>query len=152
MSAEAKVQNSLQIRKTDSTTNVVQVDYQSRPTSFTVDVSGAKGPLPGSVSISASGTDIDLSQLTSPGMVHFMNQSAVDYVDLGVYEPATGTFYPLFELGPGESYVMKFSRNFGEEVSGTVTGTGTVATNNTLRARATLASAPVNLFVGAFER
>lgn len=149
MADEARVQCSLGIRKVDSATGVVQLDYQSRPTAFTVDVSGAKGPSPGAVSISLSGTDIDLSQLTLPGLVAFQNLDATNYVDVGVYEPGTGVFYPVFEVGPGEVYVMKFSRNFKEQWSGTVTGTGTDAANNTLHGRAN--GAAVNLYVGAFE-
>lgn len=147
MANEARVTTSLTIRKVSGT--IVLLD-ERHSDSFAVDVDGAAGPTPGLVSISTSGTDVDFSRLTYPGLVRFKSLDATNYVDVGAYEPATGVFYPLFEVGPGESYVHKLSRNLGEQWGGTVTGTGTDAENNTIRMRAN--GAAVNMYVGAFER
>lgn len=148
MANEAQIQSGLRVLKRSGT--ITLMDYNARPSAFLATVTGTKGPLPGSVTASVSGTDVDFSGLTKPALCRLMNQDATNYVDVGIYEPATGTFYPLMELQPGETYVIRLSRNFAEEISGTVTGTGTVAENNRLRLRANTAS--VNVLVEAFEQ
>lgn len=152
MSSEAQIRSSLYIRIQDSTTGITRLQYQSNPIAFNADVSTPGGPSPGRISVSPGGTDVDLSKLVNPGLYRIMNTDLTNYVDFGIYEPATGTFYPLLEIMPGETYVGRFSRNLGEEVSGTVTGTGTTATNNTVRLRATQSTSAVDVILEAFEK
>lgn len=146
MANEARVTNSLSIRKQSGT--VIQIDYQSRPNSFSVDVTGTKGPVPGAVAISTGGTDVSFAELTTPSLCRIHNQDATNYVEYGIWEPATSTFYPFGEIGPGETYILKLSRNFLEEYSGT--GTGTTAPTNTFRMKAN--GAACNVLVEAFEK
>ena len=145
MSDEARVQSSLSILKQSST--VVQIDYQSRPTTFTVDVAGAKGPVPGSIDVSVAGTDVDFGELTQPSLCQIHNQDATNFVEFGIWDPEGSVFYPLGEVGPGETYTLKLSRNLQEQFQ---TGTGTTgADTNRLRIKADTAACHV--FVGAFE-
>jgi hypothetical protein len=115
--------------------------------SFNANVAGTKGPVPGAVTISTAGTNIDLSQLTTPGLCVLRNLDVTNYVEYGIREPATGFFYPLGEILPGEDYVLRLSRNIGEEY--TNTGTGTSASTNTLHMKAN--SAAVVVSVEAYE-
>lgn len=142
MADEARVQVNLQIRRGN-------IDYSSRPTTFTEDVTGEIGPTPGAVAITTLGTDISFSQLTTPGFVVFHNLDDTNFVEWGIYEPATDRFYPVGEIGPGEIYVMKFSRNLLEEYY-PATGTGTSAPTNTFRMKANTASCVV--VVECFEK
>jgi len=151
MSNEAQIRSSLQIRIVDPTTNVLQIQYTSNPVQFQGNVSVAKGPSPGLVSVTPNGTDVDLSKLTEPGYVRMMNQDATAYVDVGLYVLATGIFFPLFEIKPGESYIYRFSRNLFEEVVGSTTGTAAGTPFATLRIRATTNHSAVNVLVEAFE-
>lgn len=140
MADEAVLRTSLAIRKGN-------VDYSSKPAGFSADVTGEKGPTPGAVAVTTYGTDISLSQLTTPGFVRLMNLDATNYVEYGIYYTAGNKFLPLGEIGPGESYVLKFSRNLFEDYAGT--GTGTSADVNTFRIKANTASC--NVLVEAFE-
>lgn len=142
MSNEARVTSSLSITKGSLT-------YRSAPTGFSADVSAANGPTPGVVSCSVTGTDLDFSRLARPALCWLQNLDDVNYVTVGVYEPGTGVFYPLLELLPGESYVIRLSRSVGEQQQGTVTGTGTDAVNNAVRVRAS--GAACNVRVEAFD-
>ncbi len=103
-------------------------DWQSKPTAYSYDVSGSKGPSPGSLVVPAGGKIVDLSQLTEPGPCIMRNLHDTDPVDVGIRDPDNGRFYPLIELQPGNKpqYVY-LSRNLLEEFSNT--GTGTVAGN-----------------------
>lgn len=141
MANEAQIRSSLAIR-------AGEIDYQSRPTAFRVDVEGRFGPSPGTVAVGTTNTgqQIDLSAFTTPGMAVIQNYDSVNYVEIGIYEPVTSTFYPLLEIGPGELYVMKLTRNLLEEY----VGTGTSGPTNELRARAT--GGTCNVFFGIFER
>lgn len=141
MADEIQVQSSLTI-KADN------VQYVGRPASFRADMTGRAGPTPGAVLISTAGTEVSLTALTTPGFVQFTNQDDTNYVEVGIREPATGYFYPFIELLPGESFVMRFSRNLLEEYQGT--GTATSAATNQLWAKAN--SAELYLYVGAFEK
>lgn len=142
MANEARITNSLNIV-------VGNLNYQSRPTSFTADVSVGKGPTPGLISASLTGTDVDLSLLDRPGLCWIQNLDTTNRVEVGVYEPSTGTYYPLLELLAAECYPLRLSRNLREQFAGTVTGTGTDTTNNTLRIKAYGAACSVR--VEAFE-
>lgn len=131
MSDEATVMSALNLRKTSG--SLVVLEYMSRPAQFQADVDGTKGPVPGAFTVLRTGTIVDLSQLTIPGFYRVMNLSSDEgnYVEYGIYDPQTDVFYPWGEMGPGESYVGKFSRNLQEEYSGTGTGT-TAATNKVM--------------------
>ena len=161
MSNEITVTTSLYIRKTNSTGQRSLIEYRSGPSSFRADLDtdAPKGPVPGALAVPTTGIDVDLSQLTTPGMcwLHHMGLAAgtdltMTYdqypVEYGIKEPATGFFYPLGELLPGESYVIRLSRNLEEEY--TDTGTGTSTPTNTLHLKATGGTCVVR--VDAFER
>jgi len=145
MADEARIQNSLFL-KTGG------LEYQSRPTAFTLDVSTGAGPTPGLINVSVSGTDLDLSQLTTPGLAVFQNLDLTNYVTLGPYEPDTDFFYPFIELPPAETnegkpFVMLLSRFLKREL----TGTGTlVGYNSTIRLVAKTATCKVKVEV--FEK
>ena len=138
MSNEATVRGSLQI----STTNL---KYRSYPTSFQADVSGEVGPTPGAFSASTDGTDVDLTELTTPGLAIIKNLDATNYVEVGIWDGLE--FYPLIEIGPGEQYPVKLSRNIGNSYG---TGTGTLGADTSMRIKADTAACVV--VVEAFER
>ena len=148
MADEATIRSGLQILKRDSTTGITLMDYQGRPQSFTADVDGTKGPTPGAITVSAvSGTDIDLSELTTPGLCRLMNMDANNPIHVGRYDPDSQRFYPLIKLLPGETYVVRLSDLVEDEWSGT--GTGTTSTASTFRAYAENADSVLS--VEAFE-
>ena len=150
MSNEATIRTSLQIRKTNTAGDLVLMDYQGRPTDFQCSVAGAKGPTPGAVTVSIMGTAIDLSQLTVPGLCRIMNEDPTNFVEYGINENTTNKFYPLGEIGPGESYILKLSRWLGREWAEPGTGTGTaLGSDNKLMMRANAAAC--NVLVEAFE-
>lgn len=139
MANEAQVRVSLQIRKG-------LMAYQSSPTSFNADVAGSKGRTPGTITVGTNATNVDLSQLTTPGLVWLQNLDASNYVEWGVHDGLL--FHPLGEILPGECYVLRLSRNLGEEEQ--ATGTGTTGVVNSLCLRANGAACRVT--VDAFER
>lgn len=122
MANEARISFSLSITKGN-------LEY-TKAGNFQADVTGTKGPVPGALAISTSGVTIDFSELSTPGLVVFKNLDDTNFVEVGAY--VSTTFYPLFELLPGESYLLRLSRNLG-----------------TLRARANTAA--INLSIEAFE-
>jgi hypothetical protein len=141
MANEARVTCSLYVRRGS-------LFYQSQPSSFQADVSTTKGPSPGAITVSTDGTDVDLSQLVTPGLCRLMNLDDNNYVQYGIWDPTPGIFYPLGELLPGEFTVLRLSRNLGEEYTGV--GTGTTAPVNSLRIKADTAACVV--LVEAFEK
>ena len=104
MANEARISSSLSIEKGN-------LDYASRPSSFTADVATAAptGPSPGSVLVATAGTDIVLTQLTTPGYVVLKNYDSTNFVEYGIWDGAN--FHELGELQAGEVYVLRFSRN-----------------------------------------
>lgn len=142
MANEAQLRVSLSIRTGN-------LSYQSSPTAFLGDVIGSKGPTPGAISVSTAGTQVDLSQLTTPGYYRFANLDETNYVEYGIYDPQTHVFYPFGEILPGESYVGRFSRNVQEEYLGP--GTGTHAGTESNRLMFLAHGASVNVLVEAFE-
>jgi len=129
-------------------TDPIQIDYVSRPTSFRADMTGVLGPTPGAFVATVLGTDVDLSTLTTPGFCRISNQDATNYVTVGLWDPEGTDFFPIFEVWPGESYVMRLARDIQEEYE---TGTGTTGANtNRLRIKADTASC--NVLVEAFEK
>lgn len=145
MASEARITTSLSIQKRSGT--IPLIDYISRPSSFQADVDGTKGPTPGSVLISVNGTNIDLTQLGTPGLCRFFNKSASYAVLVGRWDEALANFYPFLMLKPGESYVVRLAPDVEDEYSGT--GTDTTASVTTLRAIAL--GQDVDLLVEAFE-
>lgn len=139
MSNEATVSSGLVINKNS-------LQYQSRPASHRVDVTGTKGPTPGALAVAVTGVNVDLSQLTTPGLCRITNleSSGGNYVMVGKYDGTS--FHPLMEVGPGESYVIKLYRYLSAEW----VGTGTPADVNTMRLMADTAA--VNVLVEAFEK
>jgi len=138
MANEAQIRSSLQI----TTTNI---EHRSYPTAFNADVTGELGPTPGAFLATVAGTDVDMSEITTPGFCEVKNYDATNFVEVGVYDD--GGFHPLLEVGPGEFYTIKLSRNLGSQFG---TGTGTTDTGVTLRVKADTAACKV--YVGAFER
>lgn len=146
MANEATVRTGLSI--TNVTT--AKFNYRSPQQGYTASVTGTNGPTPGGMQVSESGTDLDFSRLTAMGgLFEAINYDLTYRVEIGIYEPATGTFFPFLELLAGESFVGRLSRNVTEQFDGTVTGTGTFAENNTVRAKSY--GGPVNIFFGAFD-
>lgn len=141
MANEARVQTSLQIVNGN-------LKRTGQASVFNADVTGAKGPVPGAFTASTSGTDVDLSELTTPGFCVITNLDATNYVEYGTYDVANSKFHPLGEIGAGEAYLIKFSRNLFEEYTGA--GTGTTADINRLRIKANTASC--NVVVEAYEK
>ena len=142
MSQEARMQVSLQIKRGSAI-------YQSQPTAFTADVSGFNGPVPGTVSCSQRGTDIDLTQLTTPGgLIRIMNLDAANWIEVGAYDPLLHHFTPMQEYKPGESFIWRMSRKLGTEM-GTGTGTGTLESGIRLRIKGV--NAAVIVLVEAFD-
>lgn len=120
------------------------------PGAFTATVVGRKGPSPGTVHISVTGTDINLSELDDPSLCAMYNPG--DYpIDVGIYDPQRGRFYPMIRLLAGEGYPMRFSPYLLGELGPGTGGTGTIgADTNTLRA---ISQGGVGLlFVGAFDQ
>jgi len=112
MSNEARVNTQLQITKGN-------LQYRSSPTAFLGDVTGAVGPTPGAIEVPITGVDVDFSVLTTPGYCRIYNFDDTNFIIWGAHD---GTdFYPLGEVRPGESYVLRLYRYLG----GLGTGTGT---------------------------
>jgi hypothetical protein len=142
MSGEIDVRVTLNISKNN-------LQYRSFPSNFVADISGTtgKGPTPGAMLVTVGGKDVDLSQLNTPAMCIFKNlevTGTLDYVTVGIFE--NPDFYPLMELLPGEIYIVRLSRNLGDEMHGTVGTTGGM----TLRLKSHLGNC--NVSVEAFEK
>lgn len=133
MANEATIQHSIVISKDN-------LKFRPAPVNFRSNVSGTKGPVPGAVRVSVLGTDIDFSELTTPGIVRITNISLLYFVEFGVYNGST--FFPVGELLPGESYIFRFSRYLNQGYVGTGTGT------DSFRIRG---QAPCDVVVEAFE-
>lgn len=147
MANEATIIVSLGIRVPDANNNIL-LDYQSRPTSFRVDVSEARGPTPGTILATTDGVDVDLSLLTTPGLCRVTNLDDTNYVVFGRWDNDNTLFYPMIEVGPSESYIFKLAQDIGSEYS----GTGTVEGGNTSTLRVKADTASCYVLVEAFER
>lgn len=148
MSNEAQVRAGLTIRKVDPTTGIIQIAYNGGRGAFQATVTGAKGPSPGAFTADTDGTDVDFSNLQTPGLALFRNLDLTNFVTYGIRDPESDLFFPLGEILPGEEYVFRLSRNLQEQQVGTSTGTSGGSTNR-LHFRAD--TAPVNVSVEAFE-
>lgn len=146
MADEAQVRSSLQITKKTSS-GLTRLEYRSQPTVFTADVTGTKGPVPGALTVTVDGVDVDFSELTVPALCRLQNQDDTNFFEYGIWDPESSTFFPLGEVLAGETYTLRLSRNLQEEFQ---TGTGTTgADTNRLRLKADTAS--LNALVEAFE-
>lgn len=131
MAEEADVRVSLTIRKG-------YINYQSAPDQFFADVSVGNEPVPGVVTVTTDGVDVDLSTITEPGLCRMVNFGPTNYIEWGIWDPQTLIFYPIGEILPGETYVVRLSRNLMEQYGGT--GTGTTGPENRLRMKANVAT------------
>lgn len=147
MADEIQVTSSLLIRKLTSDGTAVQLEYQSRPSAFRDDMTGAVGPSPGAIAVSRYGTNIDLSQLAHPGWCRFMNLNEANPIKVGVYNTDQSEFYPFLRLKAGQSVVVPLDPDINDEYA--ATGTGTTGELNTLRAISENADGV--LLVEAFE-
>lgn len=84
-----------------------------------------KGPSPGAITATTEGVVVSFSELSMPGWCRIQNIDSFSYVEYGLYDSANSLFIPLFELPPGISNVVKFSRDFKYYFGGDQTGTGT---------------------------
>lgn len=145
MPNEATINSSLSIRKVSGA--LILLDFRSGGSQFTATVTGTKGPVPGAMTATLVGVDIDFSELTRPALCHIKNLDATNFVTVGIWDPETNKFYPVDEILPGESYVRRLSRLLSAELG---TGAGTTGPNtNSLRLKADTAS--VDVVVSAFE-
>lgn len=85
------------------------LSYSSLPTQCQANQSVANGPSPGAVSVATGGTDIGLSQLTTPAWARVINLDLTNFVTIGIYKSAV--FYPLIEILPGQLAVFRLSRS-----------------------------------------
>lgn len=142
MANEITVRNSLSVKNGN-------LDFRSNPTVFKADMTGLDGPTPGTITCAvAPGTDVDLSELSTPGMCFVQNLDATNYVTIGIRDPENNLFFPFMELLPGEFSVFRLSRSVEEEFA---TGTGTVGAN-TNRIRVVANNSACNVFFAAFEK
>ena len=145
MADEAQVRVSLSIRKTSGI--ITMIDYQSRR-AFSADVTGTKGPTPGALTIPVGGKVVSFEELSTAGFCMLHNLDTTNYVEYGIRDPDSDRFYPLGEIGPGETYILKLTRNLNEEYIGT--GTGTSSPGNQFFMKANTADVVVS--VECFER
>lgn len=92
------------------TINKSPLQYMSRPGQFRADVAVGKGPTPGAFTVTAAGTDADLSQLDTPGLVWMQNLDAAIEVEWGIWDGAS--FFGVGRLLPGEIALFRFSEEF----------------------------------------
>lgn len=141
MSNEATVRTGMQII-------VGGLTYRPPTAAFNVNVSAAKGPTPGLVVVPILGVNVDFSELTVPGLCRIINYDTTNFVTYGLGDSVTNEFYPLGEIGPGESYIIKLSRNLSIDQDELTTGTG----SGVKAFRLVADSAPCNCSVEAFEK
>lgn len=148
MADEATIRSQLLILKADDGGRIL-LQYDSRPSAFTATVTGTKGPTPGAITVPTAGVDVDLSGLTIPGLCRFMNNDDVNFVTYGIWDPAGVRFYPLGEILPHETFVLRLSRDIRDETGTGDPGTAVLDTDNKLRFKASVAA--VVCMVEVFE-
>jgi hypothetical protein len=145
MAAEIQVRVSLSINKGN-------ISYgPTRPNAFAADFLGNSGPTPGMVVIATSITVINLANLaTMGGWCRIENYDQTNFVIIGAYDADAAVFYPVLDLLPGESIVVRLSRFLTKELTPSA-GTGSVdIVASSLAAKADIA--PCNLLVEAFDK
>lgn len=113
MANEANLTLSLSINKPP-------LQYQSRPGQFRADVAVGKGPTPGAFTCVPAGTDADLSELDTPGLVRIqsLEETGGEPIEWGIWDGAT--FIGVGRLLPGELALFRLSSEFA---NGTTTNT-----------------------------
>jgi len=126
------------------------LSYSNRK-SFRFTVTGTLGPLPGGLTIPKTGRIVDFQGfIVEPGACEVANFDETYSFEVGIYDLQTNVFYPLMEVGPGESYPLTLSRNLLEQYNDT--GTATSAPENKLMLKGIGNPTPINGYLGAFER
>lgn len=154
MSNEIDVRVSVRVRKDNPSGLGGTIEYQSSQ-AFRVDMEGYGGPSPGDLIIPLVGRDVYFTELAAPGLAVISNHGGVDgdssheYVSYGIYDSTTDIYFPLGELLPGETYVLRLARTLHQEFPD-ASGTGTTADENYLRFKAH--GAPCRVSLNAFER
>lgn len=152
MANEITVVISLGINNTASTPPG-NVQYQNRDTGWRANMLGNNGPTPGTVLVPTKGVNINFAELTGMGGVCRMkNLDPSNFVTWGMFDSITNKFYPLGEMLPGESYVIRLSRDLGQQYgtgSGTGSGSHLPGGNEFLHMRADIAACRV--LVEAFD-
>lgn len=142
MAGEITVTASVQVRNGD-------FQYQSTPTYFTANMEG-KRRTPGTIRVTPYGVDLDLSVLDNPSFSWAGNDDADNIIEMGIWDPESGKFYPLYEWLPGEVYPFRLSRNVFQEF-GAGTGTGSTGpSTNKIRLRSNLSEC--NFLIDVFDR
>lgn len=144
MADEATVRSALIILKTSG--NLRLIDYPAANSEFRVTVTGTKGPTPGALTIPVGGKVIVLDELVTPGLCRIVNRDEDNFVTFGMWDQSASRFYPMFEVGPGEAYVFKFSRDVREEYTNTGTGTTGLAAKFFAKANTAACSVSVEAF------
>ena len=72
-----------------------------------IDMTGTFGPTPGAVAVGtgATGTSIDLSALTTGGVIKVTNLDSTNFITVGIYDGST-TYYPLVKVAAGKSVIF----------------------------------------------
>lgn len=126
------------------------LSYSNRR-SFRVDVTGTIGPLPGGVTIPKTGRIIDFQGfIVEPGLCEVANFDETYSFEVGIFDLQINVFYPLMEVGPGEWWPFKLTRNLLEQYNDT--GTGTSSPENKLMLKGMINPTPINGYFGAFEK
>lgn len=142
MSNEVRIQSSIQLISGNLSFTQGQIP------AFQDDAIGAKGPTPGAVTATVQGTDVDFSQLTTPGWCRIINIDPTYSVTWGIWDPQTALFYPVGIIAPGK---VAGPWKLAPDLRGEYVGTGTLAgpVTNTLRIKGI--NGPANVVVEAFE-
>lgn len=79
------------------------------PSIVKIDQNNPGGGVPGTVTVTVGGIDIDLSPpaLGTPGWVRMENTDPTNFVEFGIYNG--GIFYPLGKMLPGEPALFRLA-------------------------------------------
>jgi hypothetical protein len=138
----------LSLRIDNSDSQVLGLHWQNFPQQFQPTITGEKGPTPGAIAVSPYGTEVVLTQLTTPGWCVITNLDSTNYVEFGILDPETIKFYPLGACYPGEPAAFRMSPHFsGEYGSGAGTSASGPLTNKFwMRANAAYCNVKVEVF------
>lgn len=146
MADEITIRGSLTVRKVSNSVTLIDERINE---AYTDTMDGTKGPTPGYLLIPVGGKVISFVELTTPGWCVIHNCDEENYVEWGIYDPQTDLFYPVGEIGPGQSAgPFELSRNLAEEYVST--GTGTSGPTNQFFMKAN--TADVGVIIKAFEK
>lgn len=118
MANELRMTISVNVKKGNVNENISET--------FVASLTNAEGPTPGYVVVPQLGVDVDLSELTTPGVCVIKNVHATYSLMVGISDGVE--FYPMFNLAPGESCGGPLSQFIGTSLDATGTGTGTYDT------------------------